>query len=121
MKLTPNQKRAIRRLWRGGLSIDEIAEELSLSSVDFGDCDVVDFTPEMVISLAATMRLPARIEPNDYIPTPSEIRMACAEIRQSWTPAEREARICGLEYGRMKEATGGHNHAGGSAPDGCRP
>ena len=121
MNLTPNQKRAIRRLWRGGLTIEEVAEELSISSVDFGDCDVVDFTSEMVLEIASEMQLPERVESNDYIPTPSEIRLACAAIRQSWSQAEREARIGGLDFGRMKEATGGHNHVGGSAPDDCRP
>lgn len=121
MRLTPNQKRAMRRLWRGGLTLDEVAEELSISSVDFGDCEIVDFTTAMVLDIAEHMQLPERVEPNDYIPTPAEIRMACAEIRQSWTPAEREARIGGHDFGRMKEATGGHNHAGGSAPDDSRP
>lgn len=121
MKLTPNQKRAMRRLWRGGLSLEEVAEELSLSSVDFGDCDTVEFTAEMVVEIADAMGLPERVDPNDYIPTPEEIRLACAQIRQGWTQAEREARIGGGAAGRIKEATGEHNHAGGSAPGDCRP
>jgi hypothetical protein len=121
MKLTPNQKRAMRRLWRGGLTLDEIAEELSLSSVDFGDCETVDFTADVVVAIAEWMGLPERVDPNDYVPSPEQIRMACAEIRQGWTPSEREARIGGGSAGRIKEATGDHNHAGGSAPGDCRP
>lgn len=99
----------------------EIAEELSMASSDFGDCAVVEFTVEMVLEVAASMALPEREEKNCYLPTPAEIRMECAKIRDGWSQSEREARIGGLQFGRMKEATGEHNHAGGSAPDGRRP
>ncbi len=94
----------------------EIAEELSMASVDFGDCDVVEFSVASVLALAKQMGLPEREDPEVYVPSPETIRIECAIIRASWTQAEREARLGGGIFCRIEEATGGHNDAGGSAP-----
>lgn len=80
MKLNANQKRALRRLWPGDLTTDEIRDELGI-------------TPEQLLAAAAIMGLPERQEGTIYIPSPETIRLECAKIRASWTPAEREARL----------------------------
>lgn len=86
MILSANQKRAIRRLWKGDLTTQEICEELG-------------FTEDRLLAAAAFLRLPERVEPDVYIPTEVEIRLQCAIIRSGWTPAEREARLGRLDVG----------------------
>jgi hypothetical protein len=114
MKLTPNQKRALWRLWMGEYTLDEIPEEMDIATASFKDtesCSIRTFTVERVLAAAKVMGLPERVEPNIYLPTPQEIRIACAGFRAGWTPAEREARMAGFSADRIKEATGDHNHA----------
>lgn len=102
MILTPNQKRAIRHLWKGELTLAEIAEEM-------------EFTPEQLAEAVASLGLPERSEADVYLPTRAEIRKAAAEIRAGWTPAEREARLCGSWRVRLEYATERDTNAGGSA------
>lgn len=98
MKLTANQKRSLRRLWKGDSTTDEICVEL-------------DFTGDELVAAAAILGLPERAEPEFYLPTLSQIRLECAKIRAGWHPAEREARL-----GRMNIPTNGDIYAGRSAP-----
>jgi len=92
MTLTPNQKRAIRHLWKGELTMEEIAEEMG-------------FTPAQLEAAAASLGLPARLESDVYLPTRDEIRREAAKIRAGWTPPEREARLAWSWRARMDMAT----------------
>jgi hypothetical protein len=94
MTLTANQKRALRRLWKGDSTTDEICVEVGL-------------TAEGLVAAAALLGLPERAEPEIYLPTPAQIRIECAKIRMGWTPAEREARL-----GRMGVYPTGADNAG---------
>lgn len=96
MNMTANEKRAIRRLWKSDMTLAEICEELGFS---FGE----------VSDAASHLGLPKRSAPDIYLPTPDEIRRACAKIRATWSPAERELRL-----GRLRIATEEQNYAGGS-------
>jgi hypothetical protein len=102
MKLTPNQKRALRHLWKGELTFNEIAEEM-------------EFSPEQLEAVAKSMGLPQRVDPETYLPSREEIRMAAAMIRSEWSQAEREARLASAWSGRLNNATGGDTNAGGVA------
>lgn len=93
MTLDPNQKRAIRHLWKGELTLEEIAEEMHLSM-------------EQLRAEAEALELPERDETEVYLPNREEILMAAAEIRSKWTPAEREARLAAGRLGRIEDATG---------------
>lgn len=93
MKLTPNQKRALRHLWKGELTLDEIAEEMC-------------FTAEELDVAVALLGLPEREETDVYLPTREEILLAAAQIRAGWTQAEREARLAAARSVRMEDATG---------------
>lgn len=84
MMLSANQKRAIRRLWKGDLTTQEICEELG-------------FTESMLLAASAILGLPERTEPDVFVPTPEYIRLECAKIRMKWTAAEREARLGRLD------------------------
>lgn len=76
--LDANGKRKLRRLWRGELTLEEVAHEME---VTLGELRV----------LVEYLELPERSEPDVYLPTPVEIQIAAAKIRAAWTPAEREA------------------------------
>ena len=78
--LDANGKRKLRRLWRGELTLEEVAHEMEVTLDELG-------------VLAACLGLPERAEPDVYLPTPVEIQMAAARIREKWTPAEREASL----------------------------
>lgn len=54
---------------------------------------------EALLAYAATLGLSDRVEPDVYVPTEAEIRMAAARIRMGWTQAEREARLGGRFLG----------------------
>lgn len=86
--LTPNKKRSLRRLWRGDLTNDEI-------------CDELGFTKDQLEEARVLLDLPEREEPDVYVPTQEEIRMACARIRSSWSQSTREQRIAhqSIRYG----------------------
>lgn len=74
-----NWKRRIRRLWAGDLTMQEICEEIGMPRDEF-------------LAAAAALGLRDRPEPDVYIPTPEQIRLAAAEIRAGWSRAELEAR-----------------------------
>lgn len=101
-----NAKRRFRRLWAGDLTTEEICEELG-------------WTLEAVSDFATALGLGERVEPDVFIPTEDEIRIAAAEIRLRWTPAEREARTVAGWSGRLEEATTRDNHHadGGASRD----
>lgn len=90
--MNPNQKRALKHLWKGELTIEEIAEEMG-------------FTDEELAVAVEALQLPPRVEPDTYIPTREQILMAAAEIRAKWTPAEREARRAAARHVRLDKAT----------------
>jgi hypothetical protein len=104
MILSPNQKRALRHLWKGELTMQEIAEEMA-------------FSAEQLTAAAAMLNLPERDDPDVYLPSPEEIRLAAAQIRSEWSQAEREARLAAAWSDRLNKATGRDTHAGGSAAD----
>lgn len=122
MRLTANQKRAIRRMWAAGeCSIEEIAEELSFFSYEWhrdGErVEVLVWTTETVLDVAKTLGLGKRKIVEAYIPTPEEVRLAAAKIRSQWTQREREERLkhAWLVSGTLDDATEADNDARGSA------
>lgn len=78
-KESANLKRRVRRLWAGDLTLREICEELALGEAEF-------------LALAAGLGLRNRPEPDVYLPTPEQIRLAAADIRAGWSRAELESR-----------------------------
>ena len=84
MTLDANQKRALRKLWVGDQTLEEIRDDLGI-------------TAEELRAAAIELNLPAERPPPPYLPTPAEIRQACAAFRMKCTAAEREARL-----GRLK-------------------
>ena len=117
MKLTANQKRALRRLWEENLTLDEIASDLTFSTYEWReDAEVTEFDVPAVLRAAMYLCLGPR--PN-VPPPPSqeEIRIAAAKIRAGWTQAERESRLRSAWGGTLDSATGDNNSAGGSATD----
>lgn len=97
MILTANQKRAIRRMWNHDLSTEEI-------------CDELGFSMQQLFAAAQMLGLPDRVEPDVYLPTPEEIRLACAKIREGWSQSERESRRSAAWSIRIEKDTQGHNH-----------
>jgi len=59
---------------------DEIASDLDMSVEEFR---------EACISIG----LPHRSDPDIYVPTPQQILAAAAQIRSTWTNADREERL----------------------------
>jgi hypothetical protein len=102
MILTANQKRAIRRLWKGDLTTQEICEEIG-------------FTEGMLLAAAAVLNLPDRTEPDVFVPTQEMIRLECAKIRMTWTPAEREARLGRIMIGYQETHHARRNPPGSRA------
>ena len=120
MKLTANQKRALRRLWSGDLDLLEIAEDLTFSTylwVQAGEeCEVTSFDVADVVAAAAELGLHERPQVEIFVPSPEQIRVAAAEIRAGWSEREREERRKGAWCaGILKVATEEDNDAGGSA------
>lgn len=74
-----NEKRRLRHLWKGEHTLDEISEEMGLDE-------------DELLAFADSLGLEERPEIDVYLPSPEEIRLAAAEIRAGWTPAELEAR-----------------------------
>jgi len=102
VKLTANQKRALRRLWDENLTLDEIAS-----------AEVEEFDVPAVLRAAMFLCLGPRPDVPPP-PSPEEIRLAAAGIRAGWTQAEREARLKNAWGGTLDSATGVNNSAGGS-------
>ena len=125
MKLTPNQKRALRRLSTGDLDLDEIAEELTFSTYEWSRAgeiaEVTEFTVETILEAARSLGLSERVQEEVYIPTPEQIRMTAAKIRAGWSPREREERLKSAwpSLGRLED-TGDDYDAGGSASPHCQ-
>jgi hypothetical protein len=120
VKLTANQKRALRRLWSGDLDLLEIAEDLTFSTylwVQAGEeCEVTSFDVADVVAAAAELGLHERPQVEIFVPSPEQIRVAAAEIRAGWSEREREERRKGAWCaGILKVATEEDNDAGGSA------
>jgi hypothetical protein len=76
-----NQKRKLRHLWKGEHTLEEICEEMAMA-----EPELLAFADTLGLSLDE------RPEIDVYLPSPEEIRLATAEIRAGWTPAELEAR-----------------------------
>lgn len=93
MILDTNQKRALRHLWKGELTLEEIAEEMG-------------FSPEQLDAAVELLGLPERQEPDVYLPTREEILLAAAKIRAGWTPAELESRRRASRDVRLDNTTG---------------
>jgi hypothetical protein len=74
-----NDKRKLRHLWKGELTLSEICDEMEMSEGE-------------LLAFADTLGLDDRPESDCFIPTPEQIRLAAAEIRAGWSPAELEAR-----------------------------
>lgn len=82
-------KRKLRRLWKGELTLDEVASEMDVSL-------------DGLFQLAATLGLHDRVEPDVYMPTTLEIQKAAARIRSEWTSHEREERLKAAHSARLK-------------------
>jgi len=80
LKLTANEKRKLRHLWKGDYTIEKIREDM-------------EFDEGQLAAAVAFLGLPAERECKPYIPTREEIRLATAEIRSNWSQTEREERI----------------------------
>ena len=128
MTLTANQKRALRRLWMGDLDLDEIAEELTLSTKKWSadrsgpvreTYAIIEFDVGVVERCAEELGLGDRPNVEIYLPSREEIRLAAAAIRAGWTQEERESRLRNAWIGTIKDATGGDNDAVGSASPDC--
>jgi hypothetical protein len=112
----------------GDLDLDEIAEELTLSTKKWAadrssflreTYEIIDFGVEDVERCADELGLGERPNIEIYLPSREEIRLAAAAIRAGWTQEEREARLRNAWIGTLKDATGGDNDAGGSASPDC--
>ncbi len=88
-----NKKRQLHRLWAGDSSLDEICDDLGMAE-------------DEVLELALSLGLPARQEPEFFLPSPEEIRLECAKIRAGWTQMERESRRSAAWSARLENATG---------------
>lgn len=94
-----NLRRRLRRLWVSDCLFDELCDEMCMS-------------PEQVRRYAVEMGLdPNRPEPDIYLPTPQEIRVATSKIRAGWSDEERDARLGGRLLGILN-ATGDDTDAG---------
>ena len=91
-----NQKRRLRRLWVSDSSLEEICEEMGMAE-------------PVLRQYAAALGLTDRPDPDCYVPTPLEIKLAAAQIRMGWTQAERESRLGGRQSDRLDNATGSDN------------
>jgi intergrase/recombinase len=88
-KVRANHKRRIQRLWSGDLTLEEI-------------CDEIGMTRDEFLAEASAIGLENRPEPDVYVPTPEEVRMAAAEIRRKWSPEVLESRRVGHRYGMIE-------------------
>jgi hypothetical protein len=119
-KVGANIKRSLRRLWAGDIEFDDLldavqptaegvqkaidtmrAEGVSIEADVDALVQEMRLSPDAVASMAAEMGLGERVEPECYLPTPEEIRLATARLRSGWTPAELESRLGGSSFGKM--------------------
>ena len=79
--VTAEEEAVIRRFYNDQAVLnDEIASDLDMNEAEF-------------LEACECIGLPRRENPPIYVPTPAEIRTACAEIRHNWTQGEREERL----------------------------
>lgn len=88
IKAAANFKRRIKRLWAGDLTLTEICEEIGMTEGEF-------------LGHARSLGLENRPEPDVFVPTPEQIRMAAAEIRRGWPPDVLESRRVARRYGML--------------------
>lgn len=113
-KVGANIRRSLRRLWAGDMEFDELLDAVqpTLDGVRAAVAALrkegkettlcphavvaeMRLDPDAVVALAKEMGLGEREEPECYIPTPEEIRLATAKILAGLTPEEREQRLGG--------------------------
>lgn len=119
-KVGANIKRSLRRLWLGDMEFDEVCDAIQPTAEGVRRAaaallseghratldadalaDEMQLTPEQIAELAASMGLGERVEPECYLPTAAEIRLATAQFRAGWSQAERDARVTGPASGTM--------------------
>jgi hypothetical protein len=119
-KVGANIKRSLRRLWAGDIEFDDLLDAVQPTAegvqkaidtlraegvtVHANVATVVDemrLSPDAVSAMAEEMGLGERVEPECYLPTPEEIRLATARLRSGWTPSELESRLGGSSFGKM--------------------
>jgi len=104
-KVSANKKRKLRKLWSySDLSFDEVCDEMEMSAHE-------------LLAYAASLGLRERVEPNVFIPSPEQIRVAAAEIRAGWSEADRESRLGAGAFCRMNNATEPHMNDGRGTTD----
>ena len=121
-KVGANIKRSLRRLWAGDMEFDELCDAVqpTAESVqraiealleDRGVVVEVDVAalvaqmrldPDQIKAMADEMGLGPRVEPECYLPTPEEIRIATARLRAEWSPSELESHLAGGRRGRLE-------------------
>lgn len=116
-KVRANIKRSLRRLWVGDMEFDELldavqptadgvrraAAALGVKGVDEAALVAeMRLPPDGVVALAREMGLGERVEPDCYLPTAEEIRLATAKFRAGWSQTERDARLQGPSIGRLE-------------------
>lgn len=88
-KARAQTKRDFRRLWsRSDATLDELAEEVGMTEAE-------------AVAYAKSLGLSEHREPDFYLPTPEQIRIAAEEIRKSWTQEELEARRENVSFDRL--------------------
>jgi hypothetical protein len=119
-KVGANIKRSLRRLWAGDIEFDDLLDAVQPTAegvqkaIDTmrsegvsieADVDALvqemRLSPDAIAAMAAEMGLGERVEPECYLPTAEEIRLATARLRSQWTPAELESRLGGSSFGKM--------------------
>lgn len=120
-KVGANIKRSLRRLWAGDMEFDELcdavqptdetvaraietlrSEGVVVTSTVAAVVEEMRLSPDAVTALAAEMGLGERVEPECYLPSREEIRLATAKFRAGWSQSERESRLGGASSGRME-------------------
>ena len=120
-KVGANIKRSLRRLWVSDMEFDELLDAVQPTpegvqkaidtlraegvTVHANVATVVEemrLSPDSVSAMAEEMGLGERVEPECYLPTPEEIRIATARLRSEWTQAELESRLGGSSSGKME-------------------
>lgn len=76
-----NRKRRLRRRWKSDASLEELAAEFGVSHAE-------------LLGMAGDLGLGPR-EAECYLPSPEDIRLACAKLRAEWSESERESRLGG--------------------------
>lgn len=96
-QIAANRKRKLQRLWdHSDLTIPEICEEMEMSEPD-------------LLAYAQSLGFGERQDPEIFMPTPEEIRLAAAAIRATWSQSERESRLGGRAPVRLRKAPDAHN------------